>query len=273
MAVYLAVIFAVMLWRGVSIEPQWVALALLLVAVALGRGKAFIFDWLPFLVLFFAYEVMRGFAAKTGFAAHDITGLERFLFFGSLPTVTLQHWFYNPNLIGVQDWAAMVLYFLHFPVPLLVGFVFWWNRREHYWRFVAALLLMCFLAFITYLFWPSDPPWYINKQDGVVKIIDETIRKWGVQYFVSPVYTNLNPNKFAAFPSLHAAFPALGAMYAWSRYRWLALILIPYTACVWIAIVYLGEHYFVDALAGLAYALVATAIVTAVAVTRARRVS
>ena len=79
--IYLALIFGVMLWRGIEIEPQWVVLALLLIAVAMGRGRQFVQDWSPFLLLFFAYEVMRGFAAKTGFAAHDITGLERFLFF------------------------------------------------------------------------------------------------------------------------------------------------------------------------------------------------
>ncbi|GAC1613479.1 MAG: hypothetical protein NVS9B1_22070 [Candidatus Dormibacteraceae bacterium] len=263
-AVYLAVVFGVMLWRGVSIEPQWVVLALLLVAVALGRGRAFLTDWLPFLVLFFGYEVMRGFAAKTGFAPHDVSGLERAVFGGLLPTVVLQHQFYDPARIGVQDWVAMVLYFLHFPLPIVVGFVFWLNNREHYWRFVSALLLMSFLSFLTYLFLPTEPPWYANAAE-VIKVNNETIRKWGVAYFVSPVYTNLNPNKFAAFPSLHAAFPALAAVYAWGRYRLLAIGLIAYTTCIWVAIVYLGEHYFVDALAGLAYALVATLIVELVA--------
>jgi hypothetical protein len=62
------VIFGVMLAQGISIEPQWVVLSLLLIAVAMGRGGQFIKDWAPFLVLFFAYEAMRGFAAKTGFA-------------------------------------------------------------------------------------------------------------------------------------------------------------------------------------------------------------
>ena len=216
MAVYLAVIFAVMLWRGVSIEPHLRPERIVADAdEVLGGGRQ---GERPELgterppARLDLLEIMRGFAAKTGFAPHDVSGLERAVFAGTLPTVTLQHWFYDPSRVAAWDVAGMMLYFLHFPVPLLVGFVFWWNRREHYWRFVAALLLMCFLAFITYHFWPSDPPWYINKQDGVVKIIDETIRKWGVQYFVSPVYTNLNPNKFAAFPSLHAAFPALGKL-------------------------------------------------------------
>ena len=268
--VYLLLVFGVMLWRGISIEPQWVVLALLLVAVALGRGRAFITDWLPFLVLFFAYEVMRGFAPKAGFAAHDISGWERVVFAGQLPTVVLQQQFYNPAVISIQDWVSMVLYFLHFPLPIVVGFVFWLNDRSHYWQFISALLLMSFVAFVTYLFFPSQPPWYANAHE-VHKVINETIQKWGVAYFVSPFYTSLNPNKFAAFPSLHAAFPAISAIYAWKRYRVLALGLTAYSLLVWLAIVYLGEHYFIDALAGLAYAGAATAVVAAA--TRARRAS
>ena len=259
---YLAIVFAVMLWRGISIEPEWVVLALLLVAVALGRGRAFIFDWLPFLVLFFAYEVMRGFAAKTGFAPHDVSPLERGLFGGSLPTLLLQHAFYNPSTVAPWDVAGMVLYFLHFPLPIVVGFVFWVNDRTHYWRFVSALLLMSFVAFVTYLFFPTAPPWIANHAEGVHKIINETVDKfWGANYIVTPLYSHLNPNLYAAFPSLHAAFPTISAIYAWRPYRRVAYFLIPYTACVWIAVVYLGEHYFVDVLAGVVYAVVATLVV------------
>ena len=274
---YLGLIFGVMLWRGISIEPEWVVLSLLLVAVALGRGRTFLTDWLPFLVLFFGYEIMRGFAGKAGFPVHDVSGIERALFGGSLPTITLQHWFYDPARIALWDWGGMVLYFLHFAVPIVIGFVFWVNDRGHYWRFVSALLLMSVVSFVTYLFFPTAPPWwqYQNLGDGhVYKVINDTIGKWGVAYFVSPLYTNLNPNKFAAFPSLHAAFPALAAIYAWSRYRLLAIGLIAYSALVWLAIVYLGEHYFVDALAGLVYAAAATVAVTVfVRIRRARPVS
>jgi membrane-associated phospholipid phosphatase len=258
------VIFGVMLWRGIEIEPQWVALALLLIAVALGRGTLFIFDWLPFVVLFFAYEVMRGFAAKTGFAPHDIAPLERALFVGGLPTVDLQHAFYDVHSIRFWDWLAIGLYFLHFPLPMVVGFLFWVRSREHYWRFVAALLLMCFVAFVTYLFVPTTPPW-LQYPNLIHKVTNETVEKWGVAYFVSPLYTRLNPNQFAALPSLHAAFPFLCVLYCWRRYLALAVALTVYTVCVWLAIVYLGEHYFVDALAGVVYAVAAMAVVELVA--------
>jgi membrane-associated phospholipid phosphatase len=265
---YLALIFGVMLWKGISIEPEFVVFALLVIAIALGRGRTFIADWGPFLILFFAYEAMRGFAAKTGFAPHDLSGLERAVFGGMLPTLTLQHSFYRVETVSPQDVIAMFFYFMHFPLPILVGFVFWIRSREHYRRFIAALLLMAMLSFVTYLFWPSAPPWY-QFQEGRVpdpqvvhKILNETVDKlWGNNYFVSPLYTHLNPNQFAAFPSLHAAFPALAAVYAWSRYRVLAIGLIFWTAAVFLSIVYLGEHYVVDALDGFIYVAVAALIV------------
>jgi membrane-associated phospholipid phosphatase len=257
--VYLALIFGVMLWRGVSIEPEWTLLALLVVAVALGRGRTFIEDWAPFLLLFFAYEAMRGFAAKTGFAPHDLSGLERAIFGGAIPTLVLQRAFYHPGVVGIQDVVAMIFYFMHFVLPIVVGFIFWLNSREHYRRYIAALLLMSFLAFVTYLFWPSAPPWY--QLHDVVKINDQTVHSlWGYT-LVSPIYHSFNPNPFAAFPSLHAAYPALATVYAWSRYRALGIGLLTWTAAVLVSIVYLGEHYVVDALAGFVYVAAAALIV------------
>ena len=270
--IYLAVIFDVMLWRGISIEPEWVILALLVIAIAMGRGLTFLADWGPFLLLFFAYEAMRGFASKTGFAPHDLSGIERAVFGGTLPTLTLQHDFYHPGVVGVQDVVATFFYFMHFPLPILVGFFFWLNSRDHYHRFIAALLLMCFLAFVTYLFWPSAPPWWQVKD--VVKIIDRTVQSlWGSEYFVSAIYHSFNPNRFAAFPSLHAAFPALAAVYAWPRYRGLSVGLVAWTAAVALSIVYLGEHYVIDALDGFLYVAAATILVEGFTRWRARRAS
>ena len=257
-----------MLWRGISIEPEWVVLALLVIAIAMGRGLVFIADWGPFLLLFFAYEAMRGFAAKTGFAPHNLSGVEKAVFGGTIPTLTLQHAFYDPSKVSPQDVAAMFFYFMHFPLPIMVGFFFWFRSREHYRRFIAALLLMCFLAFVTYLFFPSTPPWLqfplaTSPSDmGVHKILNETVTKlWGNNYIVSPIYSHLNPNEYAAFPSLHASFPALAAVYAWHRYRPLAIVLVLWTAAVLFSIVYLGEHYVVDALSGFVYVTAATLLV------------
>jgi membrane-associated phospholipid phosphatase len=275
---YLTLVFGVMLWRGISIEPEWVVLALLVIAIAIGRGLVFAADWGPFLVLFFAYEAMRGFASKTGFLPYDLSGLERTVFGGALPTLTLQHAFYHVETVSPQDVVAMFFYFMHFPLPILVGFVFWLRSRDHFHKFIAALLLMALLAFVTYLFWPSAPPWY-QFQEGqapnsmvVHKILTETTDKfWGKNYFISPLYMHLNPNQFAAFPSLHAAFPALAAVYAWKRYRALAVGLVFWTIAVLFSIVYLGEHYVVDAIDGFIYVAVSVALVESFVRWRARR--
>ncbi len=271
---YLGIVFGVMLWRGIEIEPQWVVLALLVIALALGRGKQFIFDFFPFLLLFLAYEIMRGFAAKTGFAPHDISPLEKALFFGQVPPLTLQSTFYRADQVGWLDLAAIFFYFMHFVLPVAVGFILWLSSRELYWRFVAALLLLSFLAFLTYLFFPSTPPW-IQFPNQVVKVADVTVEhKLALAYFVSPVYQTLyrfDPNQYAAFPSLHAAYPALAAIYAWKPHRKLALLLIAWTACVWFSIVYLGEHYVVDALDGVIYVAAAVFIVARLSRRRSAR--
>jgi membrane-associated phospholipid phosphatase len=258
--VYLALVFGVMLWRGIEIEPQWVALALLVIAVALGRGRQFIFDFFPFLLLFFAYEVMRGFASKTGFQPHNLSVLELTLFGGNLPTLVLQRAFYRPGQIGWLDLVTMYFYFMHFVLPVAAGFIIWLRSRQLYWRFAAALLLLSFLAFVTYLFFPSTPPW-LQFPGQVHQIQHETVIKLGLAYYVSPIYTHLDPNLYAAFPSLHAAYPALAALYVWRAHRRVAMVFCVWAACVWFSVVYLGEHYVVDVLDGLVYVAVAVAIV------------
>lgn len=268
--VYLGLVFGVMLWRGIEIEPQWVGLALLVIAATLGRGKQFVFDFAPFLLLFFAYEAMHGFAAKTGFAPHNLAPVEQALYFGYVPTLVLQSALYHPGHIGAIDVAAMYFYFMHFVLPVAVGFALWLDSREVYWRFVSALLLLSFLAFVTFLFFPSTPPW-LQFPHEVHKIANETVGKLGLDYFVSPIFSHLDPDLYAAFPSLHAAYPTLAAVYAWGCRRRLALALAGWTVCVWFSIVYLGEHYTVDVIAGLVYVAVAVLLVERVGLPYVRR--
>jgi membrane-associated phospholipid phosphatase len=70
----------------------------------------------------------------------------------------------------------------------------------------------------------------------------------------SYVFYGVNPNGVAAFPSLHAGYPFLAFLvlrHAFGRVGWLALA---YAAAVWWAIVFTGDHYVVDVLAGIVYA-------------------
>ncbi|MEO5919410.1 MAG: hypothetical protein ABIQ17_07605, partial [Candidatus Limnocylindrales bacterium] len=89
---YIAVLSALMIASGISITPDVLLIALGLAAVLLGRGRLFIRDWMPFIGLFLAYELMRGFADDINRVIHssDILAIERALFGGALPTQVLQ---------------------------------------------------------------------------------------------------------------------------------------------------------------------------------------
>ena len=122
-AAYIVVLSALMLVRGVSITPDVLLVAFGLAAVLLGRGRLFLRDWIPFIGLFFAYELMRGYADNLGIAVHvtDVLAIERLLFFGSVPTQVLQDALHPATGSDVLASAATVFYFLHFPLPIAVG--------------------------------------------------------------------------------------------------------------------------------------------------------
>ena len=65
-------------------------------------------------------------------------------------------------------------------------------------------------------------------------------------------------NDVAAMPSLHAAFALLLALYLWRLVpRYVRPLLAVYPPLMSLALVYSGEHYLVDCIAGWGYAVVA----------------
>jgi hypothetical protein len=265
---YIVILSALMIVRGVSITPDVLLVALGLAAVLLGRGRLFLRDWVPFIGLFFAYELMRGYADNLGMDVHvsDVLAVERVLFLGTVPTAVLQSAFHPP---GGVDWLAVistVFYFLHFPLPIAVGFFLWLRRRRLYYDYVAALILLAMAGFVTYLLLPVAPPWYAARDGllpGVVYLKDQGFndlaRMFGFEgrYLFSYTVYQINPNQVAAFPSLHAGFPFLAFLFARRAFGRIGWLMLAYSACVWFAIVYLADHYVVDIIGGVAYAAAA----------------
>jgi len=78
-------------------------------------------------------------------------------------------------------------------------------------------------------------------------------------------------NNVAAMPSLHAGYALLIALYLWRVVpRWARVPLALYPPAMAFALVYSGEHYVVDCIAGWLYAIVVFAAVNAVFDWRAR---
>src|SRR3989442_13992769 len=64
-AAYLVLIFGVMLWRGISIEPEGGVLAPPPIPLPPRAGRSFIIDLAPLLILFLASQEMPGVPATT----------------------------------------------------------------------------------------------------------------------------------------------------------------------------------------------------------------
>ncbi len=276
--VYVGVLTALMIVSGVSITPDVMLIALGLAAVVLGRGRLFARDWVPFIGLFLAYELMRGYADDLGGAVHsaDVLALERSLFGGLLPTQVLQELLHPAT--GGDPWAILgtLFYLLHFPLPIAVAFLLWLRRRRAYYDYIAALIVLSMAGFATYLVLPVAPPWWAAERglipgpDGAAAIeylkpqgFGDLARFFGFEgrFLYSYAMYEINPNGVAAFPSLHAAYPFLAFLFARRHFGRAGWAMLGYAAGVWLSIVYLGDHYVVDVVGGVVYAFLAYAAV------------
>jgi hypothetical protein len=259
-ALYVVVLGIVMVVQGVEALPDRYAIAMLVGCVVLGRAKRFIHDWLPFIGLLVSYDFLRGFADDLSGRAQYAQSIQLdHAIFGLVPTVALQNLLFTGPLHW-WDYAATFLYFLHFVLPLGFAMVLWLRNRRQFTDFVASLTLLSYAGWLTYIVFPSAPPWMAAQAgylDGVTRILDRTIDFLPNHLDLPTVYRALDPNPVAAIPSLHAAYPFLVLLFALRFFRWRGLIVLPYVAAAWFAVVYLGEHYAIDVLLGAVYATAA----------------
>lgn len=271
---YAILVLVLMFDRGLAITPDVMAVAFALVAVLLGSGRSFLRDWVPFVALLLAYELMRGLADDAGLPVHmtDLIVAERLLMLGQLPTQVLQDALHPASGVDGVAVLATIVYMLHFALPLVTGFVLWMRRRSQFHDFVAALIVLSLAGFATYLLLPAAPPWYaaehgaLNGPDGRPLIgylkpgaFEALARALGFdgRYVYTYAFYGVNPNAVAAFPSLHVAYPFLTFLVlrrAFGRIGWLAFL---YMLLVVFSVIYTGDHWLIDCLAGAAYAYVA----------------
>ncbi|SRR6266550_1500111 len=245
--------------------PDTLFVVLLALAVAFGQARAFLIRFVPFIGLLLVYDSFRGIADNLNHLVHytEMIDADRFLFGGILPTDWLQQLWWHGH-VQWYDFYFYFLYTLHFVAPVLVAVLIWRKRDQLYWPYVWAFVVLSFAGFLTYVLFPAAPPWMASDNgyiEPIHRISSDIWYAMGVTNF-SEVYSQLSPNEVAAVPSLHAAYPLLMVLFVarafgWRRVWWLLF----YPASVWIGIVYLGEHYAIDALLGIAYAAVAYAAV------------
>jgi membrane-associated phospholipid phosphatase len=189
--------------------------------------------------------------------ARWVIPIDRLIGFGKLPTERLQSALYSGNNDNPPYWEVIpaLVYLSHFVVVYVIAIVQWIRNRIAWLRWVAALSTLLITGVILYMLVPLAPPWITSPLNLMGPI--ERVGPRGIQYthltFTVEVWERgvTNTNNVAAFPSLHYGFTALIAIFFWKQARiWLRVVLATYSGLMLFTLVYGGEHYVFDCLAG-----------------------
>jgi membrane-associated phospholipid phosphatase len=257
-------------WQlGLGLTAELYLLVLVAPALVLRRARRYLLDFIPFGALLLLYAQSRGIAHLLQPHPYYLPQLkaDKFLFGGYVPSEQLQDWLST----GTQQWydsVVLAVMKLHFIVPPLLGFVLWVKRRALFYRFATTILTLSFAGALTFYLYPSAPPWAAAERGllpGLIRIPpDPASSPAGALGNHSLSITQLiDPNPYAAIPSLHAGYAFLcflfAATLAWkTRWRWWALALgAIYPLAQSFAVVYTGNHYVIDLVIGYVYAAAA----------------
>jgi hypothetical protein len=243
----------------------FVVLALPILFNRLGRlGRYF----LPVCLGLFAYGTAGSYVDKYKLTVHYAFQIraDRLLGGGTVPAVWLQQHLYDGHT-RVLEAVCVGFYGGHFFIPLLLGLALALRNRSADFRFLMfGILTVSVFGAFTFLLMPTAPPWLAVREGhltGVHEILKLGLRDLHLSALAA---VEGDPTKYdvtAAVPSLHTAYPLICLVTAF-RARLprpvvgaLALNLLG----VVFAIVYMGEHYVFDVIAGAAYASVALFVV------------
>jgi membrane-associated phospholipid phosphatase len=222
--------------------------------------------WSPLSAILLAYWVAQWITAPLGVgdgadtnrlgASLHVVGPARAdeTLLGTVPSVWLQarlvdgsaHWY---------DIVAALVYVTHFVTIPLITAVVWFRLRERFGEWLTAVLAMSLLGIAGYLAYPAAPPWLAAERGDIGTL--ERISHLGWEHLGLDAVGRLvqlgqsGSNPVAAMPSLHAGAALLAALFLWPSVSLVSRVLLTaYALAMALTLVYTGEHYVVDVLAG-----------------------
>jgi PAP2 superfamily len=184
--------------------------------------------------------------------------IDRAIGLGTLPTLRLQRALATPGGLRRADQALVWVHWVWFLVPH--GTVAYTLLR-HPDRFPAAaarIYGVFDVGLIGYWAIPTAPPWYAAKegrvgaQEGQAAMrrlmVEQGEAFWKERW--QPLYSFLGGNPLAAMPSLHFATSLMAARVLAETGPVAGALGWSYALTLGFALVYLGEHYVIDLIAG-----------------------
>jgi PAP2 superfamily protein len=241
----------------------WLGLGIAAFSVGAWRTwGGLVLEWLPLFALLVLYDFLRGAVEVAPDQAHVApqVAADKLLGAGQIPTVWLQHHLWNRTHLHWYDVAAWAVYMTHFFAVWVVAAVLWRLDRRRFRRYAVLTITLTLAAFLTYWLYPAQPPWLHDA--GVARIVPTVWDHLGVPAMQSVYEDGRLVNTVAAMPSLHAAYPFMLLLFFWSSAgRVVRTGLSLYTLAMAFALVYGGEHFVADILAGWAMAGAAYALI------------
>jgi membrane-associated phospholipid phosphatase len=182
--------------------------------------------------------------------------VDRAIGLGVVPTIRLQRLLGRPGQVCLHDTALSAVHWSWFFFPH--GTVAYVLVRHHDQFDRAAVLTAATFDVGCVFYWlaPTAPPWWAGQSGGTDPIrrmmVEAGQRFWGPYW--ERLYDSLAGNPFAAMPSLHFATSVTAARILAGTGPVAGALAWTYALTLGFALVYLGEHYVVDLLAGFALA-------------------
>lgn len=187
--------------------------------------------------------------------AHDVVTVERSLGFHIEPSVNA--WLAtHPTLASLASMQYAATFLLFTGLALLA---LWIKTPQYYARARWTLVIMTAGALVTYWTYPLAPPRLVPGL-GITDAVAQHTSAY------SQLFGTL-ANPYGAMPSMHTGWSVWVAVmlgtYVW-RSWWARLTLALHPTLTIVTIVATGNHYVVDAIAGMTYFLVAWLFVTVI---------
>jgi membrane-associated phospholipid phosphatase len=178
---------------------------------------------------------------------------DRVLGLGALPNSRLQRAIAPLPRAGAIDRFLTWTHWLWFFEPYLALAVILARHPERFPRAARQMAAVFDLGCAVYFAVPTAPPWWASENgltgEGVRRIMVEVGEEtWGAAW--PKMYDALGGNPWAAMPSLHFATSLTAALALTEAGRAEGALGWSYAGTLGFALVYLGEHYVTDLIAG-----------------------
>ncbi|MBS1880075.1 MAG: phosphatase PAP2 family protein [Actinobacteria bacterium] len=179
--------------------------------------------------------------------------IDRAIGLGKLPGVRLQRALARLPGTRALDRLLAWTHWLWFFEPYLVLILILLRDQRRFPRAARQMAAVFDLGCAVYWLAPTAPPWWASEQgvtgEEVRRIMVEVGEPtWGRAW--ETMYKALGGNPWAAMPSLHFATSVMGAISLSETGRAEGAIGWTYAGTLGFGLVYLGEHYVTDLLAG-----------------------